>query len=166
MKTAVFVLLLLVFIASGCGILNIDDDRGRGIRPLESTLLIYADRSSWYAVDESRRPITLHLRSEKIYPCCNYIVLSSFNHGDSHIDVDVKGITSPPVCCTAFGPATADYRFDSDKGVYTLSVSYRKPGSRIPLKDEYLLTVDGESVELKPVETSFSAPASDFVIQE
>ncbi|MFT5823097.1 MAG: hypothetical protein ACI8ZM_004357 [Crocinitomix sp.] len=47
----------------------------------------------------------IHLGTEEIYGCSNYIISNDFTITDNQIDLNIKGIIKPGFCLTSLGPA-------------------------------------------------------------
>ncbi len=163
-KVVCLVVSSVCLMVCGCGIGDSDGDEW-SLQPLDGTLLVLAEQyPPPYWEGEAGEIVRVGLRSEKIYGCMNYVVQSSLHRYGKYIDIDVDGIATPSICATALGPAVAVFDLDLAEGTYVMEISYRFPGFRIPLRDRYLLRLEEGMLHFEAVSTSFTAPASDFVI--
>jgi hypothetical protein len=94
--------------------------------------------------------IMLSMRTEKIYPCFNYSIITEVLHLGKEISVVISGVYIPNVCLTALGPARYQTFLDLSVGEYLLSFSYRGA------VDQYVLKVSDSSIEIACKDSSFT----------
>src|SRR5512137_1894942 len=109
---------LTLFWGPACSERTFDPRDGRDLAPREGRVV--------FSVGESYRstpePPTIHLRleAEKIYACCNYILVSRLSHSGNEIIADIQGIDESVLCFTALGPAGSKEFIELEKGRYAL----------------------------------------------
>ncbi len=99
--------------------------------------------------------IYLKMRTEKIYPCCNYPIESSLKIYGNKVNIQFFGIYIPEICLTALGPATSSIRLNIQSGRYNL---YFK---NVLSLDIYEVTVADASISIRqgdPDLNSFTNP--------
>lgn len=73
--------------------------------------------------DHSPRTIQFHCATEKIYPCCNYPIITAKRQSTNSIDISFKGVDETEFCFTATGPATTVVDLGPlAEGSYTLNL--------------------------------------------
>jgi hypothetical protein len=96
-------------------------DPGLSSSPADSPIVVETRE----ALEPDSRRLTFHCKTEKIYPCVNYPILT-----ESHIDEDSFGITFTGVgeidiCLTALGPATVSIDLGSiSNGEYEIELNH------------------------------------------
>ena len=114
MKVIRLFLLLTLFV--NCSIFN--GQKGSS-RPIEGKIIFSITEG--YPVGSVTEPkIKLSLRTEKIYPCCNWIIKTDIRIENNEIIVRLLGIYVPEICLTAFGPAVFMSFLNIPEGKYSL----------------------------------------------
>jgi hypothetical protein len=105
-----------------------------------------------FSVGESYRStpgpptIQLRLETEKIYPCCNYILVTRLSHSGSEFIADIQGIDESVVCFTSLGPAGFSEFIELGNGRYALQFRDGHEWSAYWLTvDEGALTIQGQA---------------------
>jgi len=153
------IITMIVLSLSGCGLL--EDEEDYSVKPLDCTILV---RAEWYE-GGSDYNVLISLTSDKIYPCCNYIIDSDITKKSNSTLIDIRGIGIPRICATALGSAKASYGLKLEDGSYDLVLTYREHGRQIPLYDMYKLTISDGTTHLESVSTSFSVADTQIYIE-
>ncbi|MDH5415169.1 MAG: hypothetical protein OEW87_13620 [Flavobacteriaceae bacterium] len=141
--------ILFSFIASLIVLLNCSD---RNLEPLEGDIKFsIAEGYEDHDLIESPR-IMLSMVTEKIYPCCNYSIISEISVKSKIIAIELIGIYIPEVGLTALGPASASSFLDISEGEYQLYFYYRNT------KDKYILTVTDSFIKITEEVAQFTNP--------
>ena len=143
-------LLILTLVLTGCHIF--DSDRRDRTRALDSDVIFNLSEGykDYLVIDEPR--IRLLLRTEVIYGCCNYSILSDVSFEPRGIGVDIRGIYTPEICLTATGPAKYSLLFDIQNGIYLLTFSNGD------FTDRYTLEVTDSFIRISEVASQFTKP--------
>lgn len=118
--------------------------------------------------DTSAPPeIYLTLRTEKIYPCVNYLIKTNLDDSKTDlIDVDLLGIQTPEICLTALGPATTSLKLKVGEGDYNLRIHSKNFNVIYKLKidSKAIIILGDETLNVKPVTNIFwRFPEKSFV---
>ncbi len=116
---------------------------------------IFLSVGEGYAHPDSAMPprILLKMRTEKIYPCVNYLILNELRRQDSLITITIRGIRlNGEVCLTALGPARASHFLDLEEGNYRLEIRWGQ------VRDHYRLTVTPQKISLQARGITFTRP--------
>jgi len=144
-----FLFATFLFLFLSCGIF---DTTKNVLKPIEGNVLfsIQETYQDYNAISEPS--IMLSLVTEKMYPCCNWSILSETAVRSNEISIDVLGIYVPQGCYTAFGPATYRSFLDISTREYSVYFSYRN------IIDRYFLIVTDSSVKITEDTSQFTKP--------
>jgi len=143
---------LLVFLSC-----NTFDSSGKELRPeelkpIEGNIIISV-HEGYQGYDSISEPsIMLSMATEKIYPCCNWSIISKVTVWSNKISIDLLGIRVPEIGLTALGPAKFTSFLDISEGEYLLYFSYRN------VIDRYVLTVTDSSIEITEYVSQLTKP--------
>ena len=144
---SLFIMSLLVFL--GC---DIFDSSEKELRPIEGNI-IFSVKEGYKNHDSISEPsIMLSMATEKIYPCCNWSIISKIAVQSNKISIDFLGIYVPEICLTALGPATFTSFLDISNGEYSLYFSSMSG------TDRYILTVTDSSIKITEDVSQFTKP--------
>jgi len=109
-------------------------------------------RESYTMISEAGAPrIEFQMRTQQIYPCCNWGISHSVQVRPGSVGVEVSGISQPEICLTATGPAAATTFLDLVNGSYVLDVSKRGSTDRFTLTvTDAVLEVTGNGSVFQP----------------
>ena len=144
-----FFLFFNSFVFLSCNYLG---SSGNEIIPIEGNI-VFSIQEIYKNYDSISEPsIILAMSTEKIYPCCNYTLLSEVLVRDNKISVNLSGISIPEIGLTALGPASSSSFLDISPDEYLLDFSY------IDLEDKYVVTVTDSSIKIREIESQFTNP--------
>lgn len=144
---SLFLFATSLFVFLSCGIFDSEE-----LKPIEGNIIFsvqegYRDHSSI-----SEPSIMLSMVTEKIYPCCNWSIISEITVQSYKISIDFFGIYVPEICLTALGPAQSTSFLDISEGEYSLYFSYGG------VTDRYVLTVTDSSIKISGNVSQFTKP--------
>lgn len=147
LKTGLIPVGFLLIIA-GC-----DDLTG----PEEASNLLSIEEGIQFTVtqahDQTNAPVAPHIelqmKTDDIYPCMNYRIVSDISQTAVDKRVTIEGVKDPGICLTALGPAQNTFRIDADPGDYNLTFSYKSKFY------DYQLTIDESSLQVTGNSNSF-----------
>lgn len=106
------------------------------------------DQSS--AMNKPVKPhIELQMKTEDIYSCMNYRIVSDISQTSTGKHVIIEGVEDPEVCLTALGPAQNEFLLNVEPGQYQLTFSYKEE------LNIYQLTVNDSSIKISGEKDSF-----------
>jgi hypothetical protein len=144
---SLFTMSLLIF--PGC---HIFDSSENEIEPIEGNI-IFSIKEGYENHDSISEPsIMLSMVTEKIYPCCNWSIISDLTVQNNKISINFSGIYIPEICLTTSGPAQSTSFLNISEGEYSLYFSYRD------ITDRYVLTVTDSSIKITGNVSQFTKP--------
>jgi hypothetical protein len=148
-KWVYFLFTIPILVHLNCKIFDSSDEE---IKPIEGFIefSVLEKHKEYDTVCEPN--IMLSMATEKIYPCCNWSIISDVTLQNNQIFVTISGIYIPEICLTALGPATSRDFLDIPNGEYSLYLSYRNT------VDRYTLSVTDSYIETYNITTQFTTP--------
>ncbi|OYD17638.1 hypothetical protein CH333_00025 [candidate division WOR-3 bacterium JGI_Cruoil_03_44_89] len=144
-----FLLALSLFGFLSCDIFNFSK---KELKPIEGDIT-FSVKEGYREHDSISEPgIMLSMVTEKIYPCCNWSIISEVSVKGNKISIEILGIYVPEICLTALGPATSTSFLDISNGEYLLYFSYGN------MTDGYVLTVTDSFIKVTEEVTRFTKP--------
>jgi hypothetical protein len=151
-NTAIFGFVLLIgvlCVLHGCGIFDTDSE----LAPIEGEISFSVKEGYADYLEIAEPKIFLSLSTEKIYPCCNWSIVSKIVFQRDVISVELLGIYIPDICLTALGPATSKSFLGLVEGQYVLKFSYRS------VTDIYDLVLSDSSIAIKEIASTLTTPS-------
>ena len=146
---ALFLFATSLLLSPGCDIF--DSSEGT-LRPIEGNVVFsIQERYKDHALI-AEPSIMLSMVTEKIYPCCNWSILSEMAVRNNEIFIDFLGIYVPEGCLTALGPAISSSFLEISTGEYSIYFSYRN------ITDKYFLFVTDSSIKITEDTSQFTKP--------
>lgn len=140
-----------VFLFLSVSLFCLFSDCGKNLEPIESNIIF--EVREIHEERDSEPIIVLQMETEKIYPNCNYSIVSAYGMSNNMINIEILGIEIPDIVLPAFGPATARIVLPTSVGDYLLHFSYRD--------DEgiYDLKVTDSYIKITELKSQFTIPA-------
>ncbi|MDZ7796222.1 MAG: hypothetical protein U5N56_03875 [Candidatus Marinimicrobia bacterium] len=101
--------------------------------------------------------IHMFLSTEKIYPCCNYLIVTDHYVSGNNIEVEIRGIRVPEGCLTALGPANTSFFLPLSPQSYSLEIT------GADYTDHYTVEVTDSTLEISGDPTEHTVPARNRV---
>jgi hypothetical protein len=115
------------------------NDTGLTNNPIDSKIFIETRE----LLDINFRSLTFHCKTEKIYPCVNFPILTDKGINDNSFQITFTGIGETTICFTALGPASTVVDLRSVKsGEYPIEFNNAK------LKNRGMLKVNDNEIQL------------------
>ena len=146
-----FIILVVSF--SSCNLLVNNDNT---ISPLDSKIDFKILESYDYGTI-SKPQIFVELRTEKIYGCANYGIITNNTIEDKIILIDIIGINKPGICATAFGPANGRIKLGDLSGIFEVEIRGNN------FTDKYNLLISDSLIILDGKETPNTKPLISFL---
>lgn len=143
-----FTLLFVIIFNSifiSCNIFESEND----LDPIEGKVIFSVTYDSTHII-YNHSGFLLLLKTEKIYSCYNYEIISNVSINSGKINVELFGIDIEGLCATAEGPATSLKPLNISEGNYDLNINYMLK------KDKYALSVNKLNVSVNQIDTSFT----------
>src|SRR5687768_8416949 len=102
MKISMFCFLTL---AMSCA----DNDSQLSRNPIDSKIIIETRE----LLDAESRSLTFYCRTEKIYPCINFPILTETVANENSFEISFTSVGKRMVCLNALGPATTTVDFEA-----------------------------------------------------
>lgn len=108
-----------------------DNDLGLKSNPIDSKIIIETRE----ILQPNSRQLTLSCKTEKIYPCMNFPILTEQQSIDNSIKIDFTSIGESILCFTALGPARTVVDLNSlPNGEYTIELNNARLKNKGTLK--------------------------------
>jgi hypothetical protein len=130
----------------GCNIF----ESKQNLEPIDSAIIFSVTYDSTNLI-QNHSGFILLLKTEKIYGCSNFEVVSAVSINRDNISVQLFGIDGQELCETALGPATSRIPLDLKSGSFNLGINYKKKS------DKYSLLINDLNVSVVEVDTSFTS---------
>lgn len=143
-----------LLLAAGCSDLAMENEEA-DLTLLEKgvNFKVWETHDQSHHMNASVEPyIRLDMKTEEIYPCLNYRLVSELSQKTSGFDIDIYGVDESGVCLTALGPATNGFPLEASPGEYTLTFNHWGDSYR------YQLTVTDSALKVKQSSPSFVEP--------
>jgi len=140
-----FIFFLTIFLSC-----KVDKPTNSEFLPLEGKIIFSLTEGYENYKIVSKPKILLSMRTEKIYPCCNYSIITRVLNLGKEISVVVSGVYIANVCLTALGPARYETFLDLPKGEYSLKFSYWG------VIDLYKVIISNSSIEIVGKDSNFT----------
>jgi hypothetical protein len=148
MKIFGLILLVMIFISlSSCSVTSPEPELD--LDPIESRVIFSVTYDSTHIMYDHTGYL-LMLKTEKIYGCANYEIISKLKFTSDKISVEMYGIDRGGMCATAKGPAMKLIPLEIKDGVFILDLSYEG------VTDKYSLKVVDKSVIIDFVDSDFT----------
>ncbi|MBL1212668.1 MAG: hypothetical protein HND52_04790 [Ignavibacteriae bacterium] len=151
-KNIIFTLSCIVISAS-CDLLESDETK---VTALDSKVefKIFESYETLNKVEEPK--VYIEMKTEKIYGCFNFSILTEQSISSNKIDIQILGIYKPGVCLTALGPASRRIRLGSLSGVYEITIRNNQFNDKYNLLiTDSLIISDGKDTDNTKSLTSF-----------
>ena len=149
-KIKLLMLILLLMFLSFLSSCKVNNPSNSEFQPLEGKIIFSLTEGHEYQDAVGNPKIVLKMRTEKIYGCINYSIVTRVLRLDKGISVVVYGISISNVCLTALGPARHEEFLNLPEGEYPLSFSYWGT------TDRYKVKISDSSIEVVLIESNFT----------
>ena len=149
-KIKPLILILLLMFPSFLSSCKVDNPSNSEFQPLEGKIIFSLTEGYEYQDAVSNPKIVLKMRTEKIYGCFNYSIVTRVLRLDKGISVVVSGVSISNVCLTALGPASYEEFLNLPEGEYSLIFSYWG------ITDRYGVKISNSSIEVVVKESNFT----------
>lgn len=117
MKYKIFVIVVCILLLAGC------QETGTNDLLSQDGKIVFGIGERHETYGEAGDPlIHMFLSTEKIYPCCNFLIVTDHHVSGGSIEVDIWGIRVPEVCLTALGPAGTSFFLPLSPQSYSLEI--------------------------------------------
>lgn len=157
-----FIVILIFLSFFSCDILDSDSS---SLSPLDTKIDFKVIESYDNYESVSTPKIFIELKSEKIYGCFNYTIVSAYKIDNKTIEINVLGINKPNICLTALGPATGRIKLGELYGNYEIVIQGNGFANNYNLViSDSLIMLDGkETQHTKPLINSiYRYPKNSF----
>lgn len=97
--------------------------------------------------------IYFNLKTEKIYGCLNYEIITDITTSNRNVDVNILGIREPNICLTALGPAASSTPIELPDGTYNLNIH------SADFSNTYNISVNDKSINIDGTSFTETEPA-------
>lgn len=156
-----------LFVAMGCSDLT-GSEENSNLHSIDEgiTFSVIETHDQSSAMNSPVEPhVELQMKTEDIYSCMNYQIVSDFSESSTDKKVTIEGVKSPGVCLTALGPAQKSFPLNVETGEYNLTFSYKMQSYAYQLKvDESSIKVtgNGDSFMSSETQTFWRYPDNSF----
>lgn len=135
-----FLIFIYLILSNGCEYLSSDPDYKK--LPIEGNLSFNISES-YVDYNKAGLPVIFFsLKTEKIYGCFNYQIITDITSSGDNVDVNILGIEATNICLTALGPASSRTEIDLPDGSYNLKIH------SADFSDSYNLSVTDKSINI------------------
>jgi len=146
-------IIIVVILFSSCDNLASDNST---ISPLDSKIGFKVIES--YDFETVSTPIVfIELKSEKIYSCYNYRIVTDYKIVFNTININIIGIDKPDICLPAFGPANGRIKLGKLFGVYEIKIH------GVEFDNNYNLLISDSLIIIDGNETPYTNPLIHFL---